>query len=194
MKVVDDVRRTSGRTLRWRASYESGFETICNCNNGYLMCGGWWRSLMFATDSRNLGLAFIPVNIQHRLAILRLFTSQSTHVHKSFPRRPIGCVLPFLHTFVPTRVLLFFWILSIFSVFLHATDILSLLFISFEHMTIQRNRIVSFRNFYSVQKFRWCVMIWIKPLYLNSQLPTCLPLTHNTHETYSFYTWTISCA
>jgi len=36
---------------------------MCSCSSGYLMCDGWWRSRMLATDSRNRGLAFMPASI-----------------------------------------------------------------------------------------------------------------------------------
>ena len=84
-----DDRLTSCRTLRCRASYAWGLETMCSCSSGYLMCGGWWRSRMLATDSRNLGLAFIPdTSRQHQTTagISRRLFSVTTCKDTSFHR------------------------------------------------------------------------------------------------------------
>jgi len=51
---------TSGRTLSGSASYAWGLAAMCSASSGYLTCGGWWRNLMYADASRNLGLAFRP--------------------------------------------------------------------------------------------------------------------------------------
>ena len=55
---------------------------MCSASNGYLIWAGWWRSLMYAVASRNLGLAFIPA------------------IHR---RSHVRC--PAYHSFIPTVIL-----------------------------------------------------------------------------------------